>query len=115
MTTNAPYNMTLDDIRQVKRFYDNFSVTMGIVIGIVLAIYFFTFSEIVDKAPPIVWKIQVITTALMVWALISLKRVSYFFTRVWLGKRTAFQPLFVSCNARDLEKSAEQLLAQVQH
>lgn len=107
--------MTLDDIQRVKRFYNNFAVTLGIGIGFILGIYFFTFSELVDKAPPIVWKIQALTTVLMVIVLIYIKRVSFFATRLWLGRRPSYQPIFATCrSAADLEKSEEQLLGELQ-
>jgi hypothetical protein len=104
----------IDAIRRIKKAQENFVVGIGILIGMILIVYFFTFAMLVDTttgAP--VW-FQAITTAAMVLALIFLKRVGFFFARLWLGRQPGCKTVFSAIRATDLSLDEQTLASQIQ-
>ena len=82
-----PQQDTLTAIRQIHKTLENFMVSLGIVIGMLLVIYFFTYGALVDSpTSSLIW-FEVVTSILMVLVLVYLKRVSFFLTRLKLGRR----------------------------
>ena len=56
---------TLRAIRHIKKTHENIVVGIGILIGMVLLAYFFTFAMFVDRASTALSWFQIITTILM--------------------------------------------------
>ena len=56
---------TLSAIRHIKKTHENIVVGIGILIGMVLLAYFFTFAMFVDRASTALSWFQIITTILM--------------------------------------------------
>jgi Kef-type K+ transport system membrane component KefB len=104
----------IDAIQRIKKSQENFMVGIGILTGMVLIVYFFTFAMLVDTttgAP--VW-FQAITTVAMVLVLIFLKRVGFFFARLWLGRRPGCKTVFGAIQASDLSLDEQTLASQIQ-
>jgi hypothetical protein len=109
----SPQEIT-DAIRHIKQVQENFVVVIGILIGLILIIYFFTFAMLVDTTTGgLVW-FQALTTTAMVVALIFLKRVGFFFARLWLGRRPECHVVFANIRAADLAIPEATLAIQIQ-
>ena len=93
---------TLDAIRRIKKTHENLVVFIGVLIGMTLLIYFFTFAMFVDKASTVLVWFETITTILMALMLVFLKKVGFFLTRLLLGRRPDCRAVFTSIVAADL-------------
>lgn len=103
----------LDAIRRIKKTHENFVVALGITIGLILGVYFFSFAALIDSAPPIAIQFLMVTTVLLVLALIYVKRIALFFTRLKLGRKSEYKPLLAALVVADLAKDEEALLRQL--
>ena len=96
-------------IRRIKKTHENFVVFGGILIGVILSVYFFTLSESVDKAPSVAY-FQVISAILLVLALIYIRRVAFFLTRLLLGRKPVCKTLIGGIDVADLGEDEQVLL-----
>ena len=102
---------TLYAIRRIKKTHENLVVVIGVLIGMLLLIYFFTFAMFVDKASTgWVW-FQIITTILMALMLVFLKKVGFFLTRQLLGRKPDCRSIFAVLRTADLALD-EQVIAE---
>lgn len=101
----------LQAIRRIKKTHENMVVTLGVTIGIILGLYFFSFAALIDSARPYVIQFMLATTLLLVLALIYVKRIALFFTRLLLGRKAECKALLALLVVTDLAKD-EALLAQ---
>lgn len=104
---------TLNAIQQIKKTLENFMVSIGILIGTILVIYFFTYGALVDSVTSSLIWFEVITSVLMVIVLLFLKRVCFFLTRLKLGRRAGYSAVFSKLVAADLSLDEEVLLVKV--
>ena len=100
-------------ITQIKKTHENFMVGVGILAGTILIIYFFTYGALVDsKTSSLIW-FEVITSVMMLFVLIFLRRVCFFLTRFQLGRREGYAVVFGKIAAADLSLDDEALLVKV--
>lgn len=103
----------LQAIQRIKKTHENLVVTIGITIGIILGIYFFSFAALIDSAPPFAIQFQMVTSVLLVLALIYVKRIALLFTRLLLGRddhcRTILRVITVADLARDDQTLQQQI------
>ncbi len=90
-------------LQHIKRVHENLVVGLGVTIGVILVIYFFTFAAVVDSPRVGLLWFQAISTLIMLGILLSLKRVAFFLTRLWLGRRPAYRALFKDLTPKDLD------------
>ena len=89
-------------ITQIKKTQENFKVGVGILAGTILIIYFFTYGALVDaKSRSLIW-FEVITSVMMLFVLLFLRRVCFFLTRIKLGRKTEYRIVFANIHASDL-------------
>ncbi len=91
-------------IEKIRSTHENIMVTIGFLVGCVLAGYFFTFSMFTDQGRSGLLWFQGISTILMVVLLYKLKHVAFFFTRLWLGRKEAYREAFSSLSVADLAR-----------
>lgn len=103
----------LETIRRIKKTHENLVVTLGITIGIILGVYFFSFATLIDSAPPIAMQFLMVTTVLLVLALVYVKRIALFFTRLLLGRKADCKRVLALLAVADLAKDEEVLLQQL--
>lgn len=104
----------IDAIRRIKKSQENFVVGIGITIGVILVLYFFSFAAVVDSpSHGLVW-FQALSTIAMVLALIFLKRVGFFFARLRLGRQPQCKAVFSAIRAADLALDETVLAEQIQ-
>jgi len=99
-------------VEQIKKTLENFMVSIGILIGTILLIYFFTYATLVDSTSSLIW-FQVVTSVLMVLVLVYLRRVCFFLTRLKLGRRDGYRALLGRLQAADLAQDVETLAAKL--
>ena len=104
----------LEAIRRIKKTHENLVVTIGITIGVVLGIYFFTFAALIDSARLYVIQFMMVTTVLLVLALIYVKRIALLFTRCLLGRKAEYKALLAVLVVADLVKDEQQLAQQLE-
>lgn len=108
-----PQQDTRSTLTQIKKTHENFMVSMGILIGTILVVYFFTYGALVDSVTSSLIWFEVVTSVLMVLALVFLKRVCFFFTRFKLGRRTGYSEVLAKLSAADLSLDEDVLLAKL--
>ena len=101
---------TLNAIRKIKKTHENLVVYGGIAMGFTLAVYFFTFPQLIDHgATGILW-FQGITTILAGFGFVYLKKIAYAITKLLLGRDPLRRQLMASLTPTDLLKDDENLL-----
>ena len=93
---------TLNALRRIKKTHENLVVTIGVLIGMTLLIYFFTFAMFVDKASTVLVWFETITAILMALMLVFLKKVGFFLTKLLLGRRPDCRAVLATLVAADL-------------
>lgn len=108
-----PQQDTRSAITQIKKTHENFMVSLGVLIGTILVIYFFTYGALVDsKTSSLIW-FEVVTSVMMLFVLLFLRRVCFFLTRLKLGRREGYAVVFGKIAAADLSLDDEALLVKV--
>lgn len=90
-------------IQRIKKAQENTVVVLGVAIGFVLLLYFFTFAAMVDGRGSMMAWFQAVTTALMAAMLVFIKRIAFFLTRLRLRRRVEYRELFASLRSSDLD------------
>ena len=90
-------------LQRIKKSQENTVVTLGVAIGFVLLLYFFSFAAMVDAGSAVAW-FQAITTALMAVMLVFLKRVAFFLTRLRLRRRPRYRALLANLTLAELDE-----------
>jgi len=104
---------SLEAIQQIKSTLENFMISIGILSGVILLIYFFTYGALVDAVgSSLIW-FEVITSVLVLFVLLFLKRVCFFLTRLKLG-RGECSAVFKKIQLSDLALKEDELLAKLQ-
>ena len=97
-------------LRKIKKTHENFSVGIGITIGIILFGYFFSFAGLIDHLKSGIVVFQIVTTILFVLCLIFLKKVAFFLTKLKYAKNTSFKPILDKLVSADFEKKEQEFL-----
>jgi len=100
----------LDSISTLKQKHENTVVFIGIFLGMVLVLFFFSFAQLIDRLPPIYVQVQVMFAIFIVIALFYIKRLAFGYLKLRHGRRADFIPLLAVISAKDLEKDAQALL-----
>jgi hypothetical protein len=108
-----PQQDTRSTLAQIKKTHENFMVSMGILIGIILVVYFFTYGALVDSVTSSLIWFQVVTSVLMVLVLVFLRRVCFFLTRLKLGRREGYAAVLAKLSAADLSLDEDTLLKKL--
>ncbi|MDQ6992789.1 MAG: hypothetical protein Q9M31_04895 [Mariprofundus sp.] len=97
--------MTVDElsniVASIKKKQENIAVAIGVTFTLTLCIYFFTYAMMVDKGYSGMLWLMGISSILMLLTLIYLKPISFFITRLWLGKKSAYQAAFIAISSSD--------------
>jgi len=88
-------------IESIRKKQENIAVVIGVVFALTMCVYFFTYAMLVDKGLSGALWIMGISSVLMLLTLIKLKPVSFFFARLWLGRRPDYRDAFTVIAAAD--------------
>ncbi len=98
--SNENDNKTL---QKIKKTHERIAIIAGIVMGVMLSSYFFTFGMLIDRdATGALW-FQVITSVLFVFGLIFLKPLAFFLTKILLGMNAECRQKLKGMKVTDLE------------
>jgi len=97
--------MTANDqsviIELIRKKQENISVVIGVVFALTLCVFFFTYAMLVDKGLSGELWMMGLSSVAMLLVLIKLKPVSFFFARLWLGRRPHYSDAFTVIAATD--------------
>lgn len=108
-----PQQDTLNAIEQIKKTLENFMVSIGILCGMILVVYFFTYGMLVDSVTSSFIWFEVVTSVLILFVLIFLKRVCFFLTKLKLGRRAGCREVLQKIQCEDLSLDVEALAAKL--
>ncbi|MDQ6981648.1 MAG: hypothetical protein Q9M08_01395 [Mariprofundus sp.] len=81
-------------IESIRKKQENIAVVIGVVFALTMCVYFFTYAMLVDKGLSGALWIMGLSSVAMLLTLIKLKPVSFFFARLWLGRREDYRDAF---------------------
>jgi len=88
MTSGKDQTMMMESIRKKQ---ENIAVVIGVIFTVTLCIYFFTYAMLVDKGLSGALWMMGISSLLMLLVLFKLKAVSFFFAKLWLGRKADYK------------------------
>jgi len=100
---------TLEQLETVHNAQRSTKIWVGAGIGIFLIVVFFTFATLIDKMPPIYFKIEVTATLLAIPLLFMLNQVSFF----WIRRKFSSSPyreLVKKLQPGDVDEKPEKVL-----
>ena len=80
------------------------AIVAGVIMGLALSSYFFTFGMLIDMGATAALWFQIITMVLFIFGLIYLKRVAFFITRIVLSLNGDCRRALKGLKPADLEK-----------
>lgn len=99
----------IDALRRLKAAQERCVLIIGLTVGILLVIYFFTFAQLIDRGySGLVW-FQGISALAMMLALFVLKRLAFGFVRLFYGWRAPYRGILARLGPFDLDQDAEAL------
>ncbi|MEJ2554244.1 MAG: hypothetical protein P8079_09685 [Gammaproteobacteria bacterium] len=94
----------LESLKKIKRIHGRVAVVAGVIMGVALSSYFFTFGMLIDRGATAALWFQLITMVLFIFGLIFLKRLALFITRLLLAVNADCRRLLKGMTLADLEK-----------
>ncbi len=104
---------TLNAIQQIKKTLENFMVSIGILSGMILLVYFFTYGALVDSVGSFLLWFEVVTSIMVLFVLLFLRRVCFFLTRLKLGRRVDCSAVLKKLKLVDLALDDNVLLTRL--
>ena len=94
-----------ETLQKIKRTHGRIAITAGVIMGLALSSYFFTFGMVIDQGATGVLWFQLITMVLFIFGLIFLKRVAFFITRILLIQNADCRRVLKGMKLADIEKA----------
>ena len=91
-------------LQKIKKTHERVAVVAGVIMGVTMSIYFFTFSMLIDHGDAFALWFEIITSVLFLFGLIFLKRLAFFITRMVLGANSDCRHALKGLTVADLEK-----------
>ena len=104
---------TLNAIQQIKKTLENFMVSVGILSGMILLVYFFTYGALVDSVGSFLIWFEVVTSIMVLFVLLFLRRVCFFLMRLKLKRRVDCSAVLKKLTLVDLALDENALLAKL--
>ena len=98
-------NNDLETLQKIKKTHGRIAIIAGVIMGLALSSYFFTFGMLIDQGATVALWFQIITTVLFIFGLIFLKRLAFFFTRILLALDADCRHMLKGLKPADLEKN----------
>ena len=93
-----------DTVQKIKKTHGRIAVIAGVIMGVALSSYFFTFGMLIDRGATAALWFQFITMVLFIFGLIFLKRLALFITRIVLAFNADCRRVLKGMTLADLEK-----------
>lgn len=88
-------------------------VSIGIASGMILLVYFFTYGALVDSVGSFLIWFEVVTSIMLLFVLLFLRRVCFFLTRLKLEQRADCSAVFKKLKLVDLALDENVLQARL--
>jgi Kef-type K+ transport system membrane component KefB len=95
----------LKTLEKIKKTHGRTAVTAGVIMGVALSSYFFTFGMLIDNGATAALWFQIITMVVFIFGLVYLKRVAFFITRILLAMNADCRRMLKGMKPADLEKT----------
>jgi len=92
-------------IKRIKKTQENMAIAIALTVIFILLFYFFTYPRLVTAGSIGLSWAEAVTTLFWVLVLFRLGPISFFFTRLWLGRRPAYRELMSTLTRADLSDS----------
>lgn len=89
-------------LARIKKTQETIAVAIGTTVVIILLGYFFVYAQLADRGFVVAFWTMLASILLWVLILFKLKQISFFFTRLWLGRRPELRDIFAGLRAADL-------------
>jgi hypothetical protein len=99
---------TLKAIESIQKTQRRIAVTAGVIMGIIMSVYFFSFATLIDHGMFGALLVEIISSVAFVFAYIFMNALSFRLTRFFLVRR--YGHLFNRLSARDIYKTPKQVL-----
>lgn len=93
----------LDTLQKIKRTHGRTAIIAGVIMGLALSSYFFTFGMLIDQGATVALWFQIVTMVLFIFGLIFLKRLAFFITRILLVLNADCRRVLKGMKLADLE------------
>jgi len=81
-------------IEVIRKKQENIALVIGVTLAMTLSVYFFTYAMVTDKGLSNVLWFMAVSSVVIVIILFRLQSVSFFITRLWLGRRPDYKGVF---------------------
>lgn len=98
----------IEIITGIQNSQRNIKITLGSLMGVTLLLFFFTFAQLVDHAPPIFFQIEIIITIIIVPSFFLLNRYSFFLAKLFKGRK--YREYFKLMKHNDVDTKPEVIL-----
>lgn len=99
---------TLRAIESIQKTQRRIAVTTGVIMGVLMSVYFFSFATLIDHGMFGALLIEIITSIAFVFAFIFMNRLSFGLTRFLLARQHG--RLLNRLSPRDIYKTPDQVL-----
>ena len=103
----------LSALRELKKAHERFTVGIGVTIGIIFLVYFFSFAQFVDRLADGLVTFQIISTIGLVFCLIYIKKVALFFTRLRYSNNAIYAQLLPHVQSADFDHNEEEFSQRI--
>lgn len=102
------YNVQL--IQAIQNTQRRIAITIGIIMGVTLSTYFFTFAMLIDRGITGMLVFEAVSSVLFIVAYIFLNRISFAVTRLRYQRSRPHDELIQQMKPGDINIPAEQLI-----
>ncbi len=106
MTSQEKIEFLLEKQRSTK-------IKIGVSIGLVLIIYFFSYGGLIDKAPASFMYFQLFTSIIMVIMLFMLNRISFGLLNRKFSKQAEYSDIVKQLTQNDVDEKIKVIVARV--
>lgn len=92
----------IEAIAHIRKIQENVAVAIGTIFTLTLCTFFFTYAILVDKGLSGALWVMGLSSIAMLLMLIRLKSVSFFLTRLLIGRRANLRDTFATITVRDI-------------
>ncbi len=100
-------------IEKIQASQRKLKIIIGVIIGIILLIYFFTFSMLIDSAPRFFINFQIISSIVMVAMLFFLNPISFFLVVIRYRLNESLFHVVAKMKPSDISRPAQELAEEL--
>jgi hypothetical protein len=102
-------NNQLDIIKTIQNTQRRISMILGVTMGMLLILYFFTFAMLIDKGYSFLIEFEFVTAIIFVVMFFFLNKISFQITRLLFMRRSSHRQILSQLIASDMNKTPEDL------